>query len=75
MALVTDFSGTYDYEREEARNEAEHFLAYADEYTDEENATRIKNLRDHWKHVLTAEGMADFVDEFNKYSTKFKITA
>lgn len=75
MALVTDFSGTYDYEREEARQEAEAFIMYADEYTDEENATRVAKLRAHWGHVLTPEGLADFIDEFNARSTKFKMIA
>ena len=68
MALTTDFSGTYDYEREEARDVADTicedlrdgYFRDADEYHQ-----RLIRERAHWAKVRDF-CMADFADEFNK---------
>ena len=68
MALTTDFSGTYDYEREEAAEVADTicedlrdgYYRNADDYHQ-----RIIKERAHWAKIRDFN-MADFADEFNK---------
>ena len=71
--LTKDFSGVYDYERCEARNEAESFLEYADEYTSEQNRRNADKILEHWQRCLCAQGLADFRDEWNKLVPQFPI--
>ena len=69
MAMTTDCTGTYDYEREEAKHCAEGYCAdIEDGYyrnADEYHQAIIKE-RAHWAKCLDDSGMADFADEFNK---------
>lgn len=68
MALTSDFTGTYDYEREEAAIVAESFIegiecefySNADEYHQ-----AVINERSHWSKFADFD-MAGFADEFNK---------
>ena len=68
MAMTTDFTGTYDYEREEAAEIADTFCEdlrdgyyrNADEYQQ-----RVIRERAHWAKIRDFN-MADFSDEFNK---------
>lgn len=62
---TTDFSGTYDYEREEAAAEVASLAEYADEYTREELAARIARTRAHWARVLDGASRDDFMRHFD----------
>lgn len=62
---TTDCTGAYDYERGEATAEAEYFLRTAPEYSYHENKARVLDIHAHWSAVLTQEGMADFVAQWN----------
>ena len=68
MAQVTDFTGTYDYEREEARHVASGYREDMQEgyyrSVDEYHQALIKE-RAHWAKCLNDAGMKDFADEFN----------
>jgi hypothetical protein len=63
--LTTDCTGTYDYERDEATHEVDAFLRYASEYTGAENRARVLGIYAHWAAILTPEGLADFVAQWN----------
>ena len=68
MALTSDFTGTYDYEREEAASVAESFIeGIESEFyrnADEYQQAVIKE-RAHWSKFADFD-MAGFADEFNK---------
>lgn len=68
MAQVTDFTGTYDYEREEAKAVAESMLESWLEgyYTPDQYHQAVIKERAHWAKCLDEQGMKDFADEFNK---------
>lgn len=72
---TTDFAGSYDYERTEAKSEAESFLlrVFASEYTEQENRARANKLLAHWTKVLCAEGLKDFCDEWNKHVKEYPL--
>jgi hypothetical protein len=64
--LTTDFSGTYDYEKEEAEHEAEYIIECINDDGDEYAKGRIEKLRIHWQKVLdTKESFDDFCKHFN----------
>ena len=65
MAMTTDFSGTYDYEAEEARSEFDFLMDGAEDYTTEELHARVEKLSAHWKKVLDADGFRDFMLAWN----------
>lgn len=67
---TTDFSGTYDYEREEARAETDFFKSIE---TETERQSYVARLAKHWHRVLCAEGYADFRDEWNKLNPEHRI--
>ena len=68
MAMTTDFTGTYDYEREEACIVAESYIEglregyylNADEYH-----RALIHEREHWLKMRDFS-MADFSEEFNR---------
>jgi hypothetical protein len=65
--LTTDFSGTYDYEKDEAESEADTLLAdLADGYysPDQFEAAKTKTLA-HWTKVFRGE--PESLAEFSKY--------
>ncbi len=64
--LTTDFSGTYDYEKEEAKHAANYILEdlYDGYLTLEELPERILKERTHWKKCIP-----ETFDDFNKYFT------
>lgn len=62
MALTTDFSGTYDYEKTEAESEADYFLELAAEYTADEMSGKLAKLAEHW-----AKALPDTYDDFRKH--------
>jgi hypothetical protein len=68
MALTTDFTGTYDYEREEGAEVGDHFLEGIESgyyrNADEYQQAVIKE-RNHWAKD-TGFDIAGFADEFNK---------
>ena len=68
-----DFSGEYDYEREEAQAEAAQFNEYVDEYSRTENIERVRKIANHWNKILDENGMAEFADEWNKHVPGFKM--
>jgi hypothetical protein len=63
--LTTDFSGTYDYEREEAEHAAQCIFEDIQEecLSREELPARIERERVHWKRSLDAESF----NEWNKH--------
>lgn len=63
---TTDFTGTYDYEKEEARRSAYELLDdLASGYsTFDQLPARIAKEKAHWSIVL-GETMPDFINEFN----------
>ena len=66
MADTTDISGTYDYERGEAAEEAAHFIEIILPERDPGYLqAHVNGLRAHWAYVLTPEGLIDFIDEWN----------
>lgn len=67
MALTTDFSGTYDYEREEAYMVAQTYIdrLEGDEYTPDTYQQDLIRERAHWAKFNDFD-MASFADEFNK---------
>ena len=71
--LTTDFSGTYDYEREEARQSAQFILddLVAGYITRDELPARMQRERDHWKRVLDTE---ESFNDWNKHFTAFMPT-
>ncbi len=62
--LTTDFSGTYDYEKEEAIHAAAYILEdlYDGYLTFEELPERIQKERTHWKKCIP-----ETFDDFDKY--------
>lgn len=52
--LTTDFTGTYDYEKEEALHEANYLLECLQEnyFTADELPERIERTRNHWRKAL-----------------------
>jgi hypothetical protein len=65
---TTDFSGSYDYEKEEALAVAEDMLSdLADGYYDEQQfAAAVLKTSNHWKKVLPSiESYNDFALHFN----------
>lgn len=71
--LTKDFSGEYDYERGEARQEAENFLEWSVEYTQEQNRIEADKILAHWQRCLCPQGLADFRDEWNKLVLAYQI--
>lgn len=65
--LTTDFSGSYDYEREEASDAAAYFLGLLDDMSDEEARAYVMRESSHWRHVLDPDGYMDFMDEWGKH--------
>lgn len=69
--LTSDFTGTYDYEKEEAEHEAEYIRECIDEAQGDEAEisrilARIVKLGAHWNRALGGgESFADFVRHFN----------
>ena len=65
---TTDFSGTYDYEREEAKAVATRIIEDLNEgyYNMDQFHQAVIKERAHWSRILSDEGMKDFTDEFNK---------
>jgi len=65
---TTDFTGTYDYEREVAQSEAAYFNEVILPECDnaERVAKEIGRYAVHWKTALCAQGYADFREEWNK---------
>lgn len=65
--LTTDFSGDYDYEKEEAVHAANYILEdlYAGYLTFEELPERIQKERAYWKKCIP-----ETFDDFNKYFTE-----
>jgi hypothetical protein len=66
MALTTDFTGTYDYEREEAS----HAVNYLRELLDDgESLDYVIEYKDkdlsYWKNILESESYAEFVTHYN----------
>lgn len=51
--LTSDFSGTYDYEKEEAENEYQDFMEYEKEHSQKENILRVEKLAIYWEKVLS----------------------
>ncbi len=49
---TNDFSGVYDYEKEEAEYEYSQFIEFEKEYTQEENILRVEKLAIYWGKVL-----------------------
>ena len=70
---TSDFSGTYDYEKEEANYCATTLLNDFNDgyYTKEQLQGVIDHERAHWMKVLngTEGGLSDFVAEFNRIIT------
>lgn len=68
MAMTTDFTGTYDYEREEARGVAESYIEGLREgyYRDiDEYHRAVIHERKHWLKMRDFS-MDDFSAEFNR---------
>jgi hypothetical protein len=57
--ITTDFSGTYDYEREEAENSAQELLGIKGDYSKEEFDALIMREVLHWKKCLDSEESFD----------------
>lgn len=67
MALTTDFSGSYDYEAEEARSEFANMIEDRGDYTDDELQARVERIAKHWRKVLdTDSGFRDFSLAWNE---------
>ena len=66
--LTTDFTGTYDYEQEEAKHAASYILneLYDGEITPEQLPLKLEKERQHWKKHLP-----DTFEEFDKHFIKF----
>ena len=62
--LTTDFSGTYDYEREEAEHAAQYILDDLNDgyITPDEFQDRLAKERQHWKKCLP-----DTFDDWNNH--------
>jgi phosphoenolpyruvate carboxylase len=81
--LTKDFTGEYDYEREEAEHEAEYIRECIEEAENNEIeiariVARIEKLGAHWNRALCGgESFADFVRHFNSAmpSARFHIKA
>jgi len=65
MATTTDFSGTYDYEAEEANHEFDYLFDPENDYTEEELLDRVEKLQAHWLKVLGADSFKDFAAQWN----------
>ena len=65
MAMTTDFTGAYDYEKEEANSEFNYFMELQLDYTIEEMMPKIEKLQAHWEKVLTPESMSEFKLHWN----------
>jgi hypothetical protein len=66
---TTDFSGEYDYEREEAQAEFTSFCEYRDEYTESEQEKEVQKIAAHWRKVLTPEGFDNFACAWNEQAS------
>jgi len=66
--LTTDFTGTYDYEREEAKHAASYILddVYDGYINPEELPFTLEKERQHWKKHLP-----DTFEDFDKHFIKF----
>ena len=66
--LTTDFTGTYDYEQEEAKHAASYILneLYDGEITPEQLPLKLEKERQHWKKHLP-----DTFEDFDKHFTQF----
>lgn len=64
--LTTDFSGTYDYEKEEAQHAAQFLLddIYDGLLSHEELPAKIEKERQHWKKCLP-----DTFDDWDRHFT------
>lgn len=65
MAMTTDFTGTYNYEADEACEEFANLIADRGDYTDDELQARVERIAKHWRKVLDADGFSDFMLEWN----------
>lgn len=66
MAMTTDFTGSYDYEADEAREEFANLIADRGDYTDDELQARVEHIKKHWRKVLDTEyGFRDFMLAWN----------
>ena len=59
--LTTDFTGTYDYEKDEAYNAADYLAAnlLSGYNTIEQHDVAVQRELAHWHHVLTEPGSFD----------------
>lgn len=64
--LTTDFSGTYDYEEEEANSEFDWFLERALGWDNEQQEGFVEKTQSFWKKALEPEGYIDFCKQWNK---------
>ena len=64
---TTDFTGEYDYEKEEAYNEADYLIENFIEgvYSEISFQNAIRKVMEHWKIVLDNDSYEDFVSHFN----------
>ena len=65
--LTTDFTGSYDHEKEEAEYAARTLLEDLHDgfNTPEQHAAAIVKELEHWKKCLTPEGFDDFSKHFH----------
>ncbi len=66
MALTVDYSGTYDYEAEEANQEFDYLMECEADYTMEEMQAKVEKLQVYWLKVLGADGFKDFAIAWNQ---------
>ena len=71
--LTSDFTGAYDYEREEAINSFEHFMLYRSEYTDKEQCEEVEKEQVYWQKILEPEGFEDFCRAWNECAMREKL--
>ncbi len=62
--LTNDCTGTYDYEAEEGKSEAEYMIELSADYTPDEMADKFIKTRAYWKKCLDS-GYPDFQAAFN----------
>lgn len=65
--LTTDFTGTYDYEKQEALHEAGYLIECLQEgdFTTDELPAKAEHIRAHWRKAFSnSESFADFNAHF-----------
>ena len=65
MAMTTDFSGSYDYEKEESDSEFSYLIELKEDYSESELMQKVKKTQSHWEKVLTPESMTEFKLHWN----------